>query len=242
MSARTKWGLPDWQCANEYSLPKWLGEDRRIDDYGFNKTDYGLLHRWRWEFYRRRDDLRTAFDERAQSTYEHYCEIAKLSGQDEREISTPDQPGFVAQSYLQDGFGYAGIPNPRISEQPRHVIQPFLDPARAGHSHLGRFGDGIHKIGIKKHEVAFVFDLQNPLAEQLKSAEHLLKREQKEMAGKNLQKRRRPNLWETYLRVLDADECGASLSEIAQILPAGSKNEQSARDTLGQARALCFNF
>lgn len=240
--ARTKWGLPDWQCADEYSLPEWVSEDRGIDDYDFIKIGYGPLHRWRWEFYRRRDDLRIAFDERAQSTYEHYCEIARLTGRDESEVLTPDQPGFVAQSYMQDGFGYAGIPNPRISDQPDHVLCPSLDPTLAGHAHYGRRGERVQKIGIEKHEVAFVFDLRKPLEEQLFSAKHTLKSEQLEMFGKKLQKRRRSNLWRTYLRVLDARECKASWAKIAKILPTGSKNEQAARDTWDHARALCFNF
>lgn len=237
-----EWGLPDWQCAEEYSLPEWLGEDHGIDDCGFIRTDYGPLLRWRWEFYRRRDDLRAAFDERAQSTYEYYCEIARFSGRDKGKVLTPDQPGFVAQSYLQDGFGYAGIPNPRISDQPAHVLRPSLDPIRAGHFHLGRFGEGILKIGVEKHEVAFIFDLNKPLDEQLFSAKHTLKSEQKVMLGKKLQKRRRPDLWATYLRVLDARECGASWAKIAEILPTGDKNQHSARDTWKQAQALGFNF
>jgi len=100
----------------------------------------------------------------------------------------------------------------------------------------------VKKIGLSSNEVAVVFDLNKPLADQIISAKRMTEIIQIEKLGEKLQKRRHPEKWLTYLRVLDANECGATLAEIAEILPTGSATPQAARDMLRNARALCFNF
>ncbi|MFC3118184.1 hypothetical protein ACFOHS_07875 [Jhaorihella thermophila] len=57
-----------------------------------------------------------------------------------------------------------------------------------------------------------------------------------------IQRRRRPDKWLIYLRVLDAKECGAKWNEIASMLEHTAGTEGAVRDTLEQARDLCFNF
>lgn len=220
----SEWGLPDW---------------RVVADYG-DTSKWGFM-KWRWEFYRRREDLRDAFDKRAPDTYRHYREI-----HGENNCLRPDQPGFTAQSYLDDGFGYAGIPNPRISNQTDRVMFSSLDYP-GGHVF---FNHGLQKdvnggpclTQVDDHQMAAVFDLTKPLAEQMAATKRHFEYLQEKTQGKKIQKRRHQDKWLTYLRVLDGRECGASWSEIARILSNTAQTEQTARDAWEQARALCFNF
>jgi hypothetical protein len=103
-----EWGLPDWRDAAAY------GDVKR---WTFN--------RWRWEFYRRRDDLRACFDARAEETYRHHQQYAGRPGFPVAHLR-PDEPGFRSEQD-EDAlyrFGYLGLPNPRISEQPEWAIEP----------------------------------------------------------------------------------------------------------------------
>lgn len=241
--AAREWGLPDWRDASAYAWPEWSGEDRSLDNQGFEKTDFGTLFKWRWEFSRRRDDLRRAFDARAQDTYSNYCEVQRLQGKNEDSVLHPHQPGFTARSYIEDGFGYAGIPNPRISEQPPHVIHPMLDPPYPGRFYSADKRNATIEISVEQHEAVFVFDLNKPINHQLRTAKRRIDEEQKALKGRQIQKRVRPDLWAIYLRVLDAREGEASWLDIVRILPKSiGSTPHTARDTWKQARALCFNF
>lgn len=226
----TEWGLPNWQ-----------------DEATYGDTDSWEFMRWRWEFSRRRQDLRVAFDARAKETYEFYVDLYSDPEWGVGRTLKPCEPGFTAQSYEGDDFGYAGIPNPRISEQPSRVTFSTFDYP-GGHV---RFVYGWQKSVegdpcmplVEEHEVAAMFDLTKPLAEQLTAAKNFLERAQTKMQGQKVQKRRHKAKWLTYLRVLDGRECGATWSEIAQILPNNTaRTEQNARDTWEQASALRFNF
>lgn len=229
----TDWGIPDWRDPAAYGdIKKWE------------------FMRWRWEFSRRRHDLRAAFDERAQRTYEFYQEVKSLEYPSDKHGNAvtlrPDQPGFVAESYTNDGFGYAGIPNPRISEQPSHVIFSVFDYP-GGHVKFvygsPKLADGKpHKVFIEECEVAAMFDLTKPLGEQLSAAKRFLENVQVRTQGRKILKRRHPVKWFGYLRTLDAREAGASWAEISQIHPATGQTEQTARDIWDAADALRFNF
>ncbi|WP_316857864.1 hypothetical protein [uncultured Cohaesibacter sp.] len=118
-----EWGIPDWKDENAY--PKHHNE--------------WSIKRWRWEFYRRRDDLREYFDRWAQETYENqngyfnHC----IENGDCIERPPPRKPheacftarriNFPAGHTLTEEdrypFGYIlGIPNPRIGEQPDGIL------------------------------------------------------------------------------------------------------------------------
>ncbi len=109
--AANEWGIPDWR------EPATYGDVKRWS-----------TNRWRWEFYRRRDDLRDFFDRWAESTAERNlgCNIGKK----------PNEPGFLAFGSDEDAsesvrrFGYAGVPNPRIGEQKEITIMPFEEFSR----------------------------------------------------------------------------------------------------------------
>lgn len=105
-----EWGIPDWRNEKAYGdVEAW-------------STD-----RWRWEFFRRRDDLRKCFDERAEREYQSnqlllndptIC-VDVFAGK-------PSDPGFtVGFDESRELFGYISVPNPRIGAQPDGVIKPI---------------------------------------------------------------------------------------------------------------------
>lgn len=228
-----EWGLPNWQDASTYG-----------------DTDSWEFMRWRWEFSRRRQDLRDAFDARAKDTYEFYVDLysdpknAHLYGVGR--TLEPHEPGFTAQSYEDDGFGYAGIPNPRVSEQPSRVTFSVLDYPGDISLYVGDQCKDVNGdpagIKLEDNQMAIVFNLDKPIAFQIEQAKKSLQQRQVARHGSKLQKRKRSDLWLTYLRVLDARECGATWLQISSILAHTAGTEQAARDAWEQASALRFNF
>jgi hypothetical protein len=232
-----EWGIPDWRDPSAH------GE---VKGWGFI--------RWRWEFYRRRQDLRDFFDRWSESACSE--QFALNAGK------RPSDPGFraVKSVDMQEElalFGYSGVPNPRIGDQPREVIVPddvllkgvpYYDPAELTPSNYGQMSVielirwNEHKIILSSHEYAMKFDLNKPLAKQLHEARVLLELKQSRLHGRLIQRRRHKGKWLGYLRTLDAHADGASLSEIASLHPNSARTEQTGRDMLAQARALCFNF
>ena len=233
-----EWGLPDWQDAAAY------GDPATWSDY-----------RWRWEFFRRRDDLRTAFELRAKQTLQDESEIS------ETDLSSflvwphnpnmslrPSDPGFVANCSQNEGhqFGYAGIPNPRISKQPDRTLVPYVTIGDGLRLSLGRGERYLNAenvlVNVRSWEAAVVFNLDLPIGPQIKSAKSALETHQAQRPEAKKQERRHKDKWLTYLRVLDGRECGATWSKIAPILTAMARTEQAARDVWTQAKALRFNF
>lgn len=111
-----EWGLPDWRNASTYGdVSKWS------------------KNRWRWEFYRRREDLREYFDENAEEAYQDQLRLSIIEGVEHFEFrlngKAPDEPGFVVGVKRDEMhiFGYFAIPNPRIGEQPEELIKPLND-------------------------------------------------------------------------------------------------------------------
>ncbi|MER9240664.1 hypothetical protein [Mesorhizobium sp. M0633] len=225
----TDWGLPDWRDANAYgNVSVWCD------------------HRWRWEFTRRRDDIRKAFLQYADETHKSlmassgYAEIRPEDGK------TPDDPGFLAMTPLRAMFGMTGIPNPAISDQPllEGLFTKEHGDAYEGHGKDYLKIDEWTPVFLPEGTLAIVFDLLRPLAPQIEAARATLKR-----YGKPRQRRKpdRVRVWLTYLRVLDAREAKASLSEIASVVLNKNKSDQdsapqAAKETWDQARALMFNW
>lgn len=122
-----EWGIPDWR-----------------DPEGYGDTASWSMNRWRWEFYRRRDDLREYFDKYAEKTVRDNFLLSQQSVG--IVCQSADEPGFVAQGSEEatKRFGYIGIPNPRIGAQPEGAIQPLK-----GYSKLLRLIDGaqLHERG-----------------------------------------------------------------------------------------------
>lgn len=119
-----EWGLPDWRAPAAY------GDVQR---WGFD--------RWRWEFYRRRDDLRAYFDARAEETFQYRQPYAGKEGFPGAHLR-PEQPGFCAIVSVEarKRFGYSGLPNPRIGAQPDLVIRPYEHDGAGNYFEGGRMG------------------------------------------------------------------------------------------------------
>ena len=113
-----------------------------------------------------------------------------------------------------DGLSRFGLVNPiDINGVPRITL--FLPTA-------GRYLRG-SEDGLAKNEVAVVFDLSLPLDEQMADAARALKRLQKDRIKKGEIDARgtrqvRKQDYVRYLRLLDAEACGAAYAEIGEIL------------------------
>ena len=84
------WGLPDWT---------------KLEQYPFSAKT--TRRRWKWEFLRRRDDVRIVFDEWAERA--HIERLRRETGAIPKSpIFRPDEPGFTTSPYGGDAFGYKG--------------------------------------------------------------------------------------------------------------------------------------
>ncbi|RWN27581.1 hypothetical protein [Mesorhizobium sp.] len=226
-SIPTDWGLPDWRDSSAYG----------------NVSEWSEL-RWRWEFTRRREDVRTTFLQYADETHKSLMASPRYAEMRPEDGKTPDDPSFWAMTPIEPMFGMIGIPNPRISEQP---LLDHLFTKSHGVVHIGHGKDYLDfeewtSVFLPKGAVAIEFDINRPLAPQIKSAEVTL-------AGlaKLKQRRRHRSKWLTYLRALDGKEAGASWSVIASVLLGRAQREQlhapqSASEIWDQAHSLMFNW
>lgn len=249
-----EWGLPDWRESEAY------GDVKR---WTFN--------RWRWEFYRRRDDLRAFFDLWADDSYSRNlrCNSGRL----------PNEPGFLAFGRDDDAgagircFDYAGVPNPRIGNQPEVLIMPsqqifhkfrFYNPVKRkpqGRSVLEALGarqPRIYELKLQGNEYAIKFDLDKPLRSQVEEALQILRTAQIELHGKAVHRKNHKEKWLDYLRTLDARAAApkASWRSFTEALFSAGLLErhkntsggycdpppQAGRDKLNAANALRFNF
>lgn len=224
--------------ANEWGIPDW----RDAAAYGDVKT--WTHNRWRWEFYRRRDDLREYFDARADEVFQ--SNLADFSRDPssfrfpEGRVRSPDEPGFCITVDLktQPTWGYRVLGNPRIGPQPMTVIAPIDGDGRISLTYGNKpytFGEALQtakvqleplqefilqhwkdRQGIKlaPHECAVTFDLTKPMEAQLETARDWLRAKQTALLGKPLQRRRHRGKWLAYLRTLDARAAGLSWAEI----------------------------
>ena len=232
-------GTPDWRDAAAYGdVKRWT------------------LGRWRWAFFRRRDEVRAFFDERAEPQYEgDFAEWQRACARNDLEPAErdfildhpprqPHDPRFYARCTPeeQDRFGYMAIYNPRIGEVSNweNVVEQ-RDSFEWSVS--GERGDKVlPSRKLEKHHVVIAFSTARPLAQQLADAASYLKGLQKYRLGHHPQKRRHPTKWLGYLRALDAREADATWQEISALYPQTNQTEQTARDTWEAANALRFNF
>lgn len=222
-----EWGVPDWRDGAAY-----LGE-----------ADWPLS-RWQWEFLRRRDDLRREFDAKKSAEYEldEAWAATEHAAVPFAECPSPDMAGFCVPTFLiePDFPAPTSLPNPRIGDQPLGFLPRIKDNllTQIAKRDLD-FDSGYHRVD---------FDLSRPIEPQLKAAKKVLKSFQKYHAGKVIGKRRQPEKWPTYLRLLDARDAGASWSEIADGVygPSSSHIEdwraEVARKAYRAAETLCYNF
>lgn len=250
-----EWGIPDWR-----------------DPLAYGEVSKWSVNRWRWEFYRRREDLRAFFDENAEFIHRMMSKIIRPP-----DLDTPDSIDFsVPVGRFSDElrrFGYYWIPNPRFGNQPEWSIIPhslsispdyilgsrrYKDFAKVILAALESTGatfieDDVNRIVhslpgasvdgfVNKDEIGFVFEIDKPLGPQLAEVKACLSHLQIKRCGKILQGRRHESKWFGYLRTLDARADGATWAQIAELHPATARTEQTARDIWEAANALRFNF
>lgn len=234
-SMTNNWGIPNWLVSNSY------GDTRRWPEV-----------RWRWEFLRRREDCRADFlahkddfEVGPEQMMLRWLE-GTLGGPLRRggRRLRPDEPGFLAPvPGCSNKYGIFKLPNPAIGNQPCYTFEMFLKgscPAMV----VFPEGANITEVSGETGSV-FGFDLTAPLGEQLAIARQLLEWTQKSKIGKLVKPgKKHPTKWLMYLRVLDAKESGATLSEIAKsgVLNGRQETVQTARDVLKQAKALCSKW
>ena len=147
-AAAAEWGIPDWR-----------------DPAAYGAADSWTDHRWRWEFTRRRADYRADFDQYAAASYA--LALESVTG---GKVLKPNDPGFVATMPGPLKYGLAGLPNPRISDQPIYVR---IFRSAFGGAYLGEGkeflagGAGIN-IDAPEGTMAVVFDLAHPIEAQLR--------------------------------------------------------------------------
>ncbi len=250
---------------NEWNVPDW----RNAKSYG--DTASWSQKRWRWEFYRRRKDVREYFEKYCEAEYRRkleffsVCPAAFPLGR----VQKVDEPGFFVRVSTGDQFriGYCYLGNPRIANQPDAILFPADQGEQISTYHFSdeqsdigqmlesagvsltdrqrrKLGNSFlrsYPIGLKKGQILVYFETNLPLAPQWKIAKQIIEDEYS-FYGKPVQRRAHRQKWLGYLRTIDAREDGASWSEIAEIHPATAGNEQTARDIWEAATALRFNF
>lgn len=242
------WGLPDWRDAEAYEP--------------FGGWDES---RWRWEFLRRRGDYREDFEAALKQldlplkTPEDCADVAGwLTGLGMRAwpFMHPDARKYGLTEFFDPVIGnWIGLGpewNSGLIFGASDGRELFVGDDREYHFRPATF------------LVDYSFDLRRPLPPQIAELTALLQQSQFEYfaygdgmpEGVPLHEAERLAIdappktkhhrrnWPTYLRVLDAREAGASLSEIAEILPGSmaARDEQAAHNVLGQAKALQFRF
>ena len=221
---------------NEWGIPNW----RDVSTYG--DTSSWSENRWRWEFLRRRADLRDEFDREAPLEYAHKLELAKSAPNlFPNGVLRPDDPGFYVPTRSIGGDLMQPLPNPRIGDQPQYAIA-FTDMMPA----LRREYEGEKVTGHPK-EVTLTFDLTQPISAQIDIAKRYLQEEQHAQIGQKVQWRSHKTKWLDRLRVLDAIEAGVGPKEILEtfieneVWDCETSSEKKFYQTLEAAHALQFS-
>lgn len=247
---------------NEWGIPNWRDRSAYGDVKGWSNN------RWRWEFFRRRKDLRQCFDQGIRRTEQYYARNAGARGLPDTPLNRTDLYFTVALNEEQrNRFGYKWLVNPRIGNQPEELIRPVMFDAIEG--------DGMVKmparhtledvlrmanirlteeqrqgviwppdqalLSIEADEVVIAFNLERPLVPQIDNSKAWLQEIYAEQR-RPVRRTRYEQKWLGYLRTLDAHEAGASWSDIAAIHPRTAGKPQTARDIWQAAEALRFKF
>lgn len=214
------WGVPDW-----------------TDPSAYGDTGQWSLVQWRWEFTRRREDYRADFDGAVERTLQMLAARTPST-----RFLSPDEPGFVAKPVDWEGcferYGLGSLPNPRIANQPPHVL--IFRSRRDVCLHLP---DQDHAIRLQQGTVTVSFDLSKPIDRQWQRIRETVIWHQEREAGIPAARRVRRVGRDLFLRALDGRQTGATFARIASTLwPDQNKTAQSARDAYEAGCLLRDNF
>jgi hypothetical protein len=213
------WGVPDWRDADAYPAPE------ELDDL-----------EWRWEFLRRRhgyrlDWLRSDTDFHPATRQRYFQEVYDLE--------LPFDPRLSIRALAEGVSASARRGNPDVFSFAVSGLVPFR---RARLSQLFATLDEIERIIPEAPTVDDVFvrfDLGEPIKLQLEQIGYLLEKLRAEAYGDDSVTKKRRQLWPHYLRLLDAEDAGATWSEMTRVLSKhGQRTQDRARDTLAAAEAL----
>lgn len=235
---------------NEWGIPNWR------DGASYGDVESWSLARWRWEFFRRRADIRKLFDNRKNKQYQNDldkwrrdCSRSDLTPKEKDYIlnipprSIDDQRFFVRlTAEEQKTFNYFVLPNPRLSDPPFNDSSidrvDSYDWAQSGENDKSSLAGKV----LEQHHLVIAFSIDRPIPQQIKDAEKYLKSLQKYRHGRNLKKYRHPTKWLGYLRTLDALEAKATWAAILELHPGSAGTPQTVRDIRNQATRMCFDF
>ena len=181
--------LPDWRDPSAYPDPKATPGDQ-----------------WAWEFLRRnpkyQHEYRTAEQSNDAATWESMIESWGFGGG--CLPVNPSSNNWEMMAYIDQGHGGT---TKKISMGAPTLESAFvreLDPA----------GEA-----LKRNEVGIVFDLSFPIAPQIERIKtHLLRAQRGPRGSKFRDMRARVDLYQTYLRLLDAEATGVTIARIAKLL------------------------
>lgn len=226
-AAVNEWGIPDWRDLAAYGdVKRWASS------------------RWRWEYHRRRADLRTYFDQNAERCWHYWQPFVGKPGFDGAHLK-PDQRGFyvTVEHMARERLGYGLLPNPRIGDQPDMLLwtgylggDAQVQTIEGDRCNIGQYLDlhgicltdeqkaflgadwlaAVPVLNLGRDRIAVVFDLNRPLEAQIELASGVLKASN-ELRGRPSQKRRHAEKWLKWLRVIDAHDAGATWREIADL-------------------------
>lgn len=217
----TEWrsGVPDWE-----------------DPTAYPETDDLDSQLWRWQFLRRREDYREDWLYWAPRTHDSQFFRCQKIGPEHLEFQAR-MPGAF------DKYSLFALLNPA---NPCPFYLRFLPTF--GYIETGRGlsyyrGGKLTELDLPEGTVAVTFDLTQPLKPQLARVKRALVELQERRAGRRVERRRHPEKWPLYLRVLDARDAGATWETIAsKILVHERKEAAAARQIWEQAHQLMFNW
>ena len=206
-----------------------------IAEYG-NIGDWDDI-RWRWEFLRRRDDVRQAYQNAA---FDDFREMSHAPGVPTDLIWRDDyrNQSFYLSPSGAARLGYGRLANPLYSTfDDSEALLPSLDRRTLVPWHIGNSENQFDVIGIG--QIAIVFDPNKPITPQITGLEKHLLHWRNHSISNDIE-RAHPDKWLTYLRLLDARVSGASWQNCADsIVPSTTAQSiGTARDQHKQALRL----
>ncbi|HEX9323011.1 MAG TPA: hypothetical protein VF913_12940 [Xanthobacteraceae bacterium] len=238
--------LPDWEDATQYPDPKTTSS-----------------RQWTWEFLRRNLEYQRLWNELIAPYYDEikgYQSVAAGKAAEKRAEADP-----IIQRLRAEKKAYRITP-PHVEFEERFGIRFYPPPPWQEFKQAGRKPTFINEwlkfaaklprrlmpegepyeiqVTLYDREVLIWFNLNYRLEDQIERARGLLEGRKKYLRGLGELKEHRsrdPRLYQTYLRLLDAEVSGASLTEMGKVLFAlanGANPKARAFDSLKSAKRI----
>ncbi len=196
MKPQQDWGVPDWTCEIQYQLPP------RSEPLLF----------WAWQFLRRNHEYRKFWIEN----------VVPIIDEDGQWLDEPYGIGHILDE-AQSEFGLA------VPHEPTMNRGAYF--AASGNHQLRyiKNNNGLCNVSMQEYEVGFIFDMSLTLESQferaLEAAKLLQERRKQQGVLRFKNTKVRTDKYIMYLRILDADDAGASSDKIGEALFPLIRNE-----------------